>query len=61
MAMPELVPSRLAPWASMVRASPVERTPPEAFTPISGPTAWRMRAMSAAVAALPAAKPVAVF
>ena len=25
-------------------------TPPLAFTPISGPTTWRMRAMSSAVA-----------
>jgi hypothetical protein len=55
-----LAPMRLAPAAAIVRKSDSVRMPPEAFTPISGPTTCRMSAMSWAVAP-EAANPVDVL
>ena len=42
--MPELVPIRVAPAFTIASAAANVRTPPEAFTPISGPTVFRIRA-----------------
>src|SRR5438132_219896 len=42
---------RVAPAAAIVRRSSRLRMPPDAFTPISGPTVARMSAISCAVAA----------
>ena len=55
-----LAPTRLAPAAAMVFKSSRVRTPPEAFTPIAGPTVRRISATSSAVAP-PGPKPVEVF
>src|SRR5205823_7190034 len=60
MATLALAPSRLAPASTIFCASAVVRTPPDAFTPTSSPTTWRMSAMSSAVAP-PGPKPVEVF
>src|SRR5579885_251546 len=45
-----LAPIRVAPAATMARRSSSVRMPPEAFTPISGPTTRRINATSCAVA-----------
>ena len=50
----------LAPAAIMWRTSARVRTPPEAFTPMAGPTVRRMRATSSTVAP-PRLKPVEVL
>ena len=50
MAMPELVPMRVAPAASSARLLPACAPPPEAFTPMAGPTASRSRRTSLTVA-----------
>ena len=44
------VPSLVAPAAIIAWASSRLRMPPAAFTPISGPTTWRMRRTSSIVA-----------
>src|SRR5260221_10095624 len=55
-----LAPMRVAPAAAIALRSSRVRTPPLAFTPISGPTVRRMRAMSWTVAP-PGPKPVEVL
>ena len=55
-----LVPRRLAPASTIACASSALWIPPEAFTPISGPTVFLIRATSAAFAP-PVENPVEVF
>ena len=55
-----LAPMRVAPAASIRSASSRVRTPPDAFTPMSGPTVARIRRTSASVAP-PVEKPVDVL
>ncbi len=55
-----LAPMRLAPAAFIFWASSQVLTPPDALTPMSGPTSLRMSAMSSTVAP-PGPKPVEVF
>jgi hypothetical protein len=57
---PTLAPIRSAPASIIACADFRSRTPPAAFTPISGPTTRRISATSAAVAP-PGPKPVEVF
>src|SRR6266508_2017410 len=57
---PADAPMRVAPAATIFSTSSFVRTPPEAFTPISGPTVSRMSCTSSTVAP-PPAKPVDVF
>jgi hypothetical protein len=52
-AMPELVPSRVAPASIIASAVGSSRTPPEALTPISAPTV-RRRAIHTTVEFIPA-------
>lgn len=49
-ATPELVPSRVAPASSIASAVARSRTPPDAFTPSTGPTVRRISATSCNVA-----------
>jgi hypothetical protein len=51
---------RVAPAAIMALAAPSSRTPPEALTPMTGPTVRRIRATSSTVAP-PLEKPVEVL
>ena len=51
---------RVAPAASIARRLSADRIPPDAFTPIDGPTTSRMRATSSTVAP-PVEKPVEVL
>ena len=46
MATPEEAPIRVAPASINATASSYERAPPEAFTPISGPTVFLINATS---------------
>ena len=55
-----LAPMRVAPAATIFSRSSSVRMPPEAFTPISGPTARRISSTSWTVAP-PGPKPVEVF
>ena len=57
---PLLVPRRVAPAAIIASASARLRTPPDALTPIAGPTVSRISATSAAVAP-PVENPVEVL
>jgi hypothetical protein len=50
MATVALVPNRVAPASIRAMACSAVRMPPEAFTPIVGPTAWRRSATSSTVA-----------
>ena len=54
-------PSRVAPAATIARASAAVRIPPEAFTPRRGPTVRAIRATAAVVAPPAGWKPVEVF